>query len=362
MNEPLVEKKIEAPVSPPTKSKMESDSPASPPVQQESKAPEPVKEAVAEPKMGPPSEGDEPDAKPATPESEGDTTKAPVANATPDTPEQQVQTNATQEQVASANPSTSPAKRVTARKANTNGKVLVLEYHRVEPKESRWVRSIKKFKTDLERLYADGFRPVTLAEYVDNKMVLPPGASPVVITFDDSHPSQFKYLKNGDIDPNCAVGIWKAFADKHPDFPVKGTWFILPSIPWGQKATYKRKLKQLQEWGSEIASHSMSHPVLSKLSDEKVRGELSGMKEWLKKEGIECRTFAYPYGVKPRTMGPVKIYEAAVLGGSAPAPSPNVKNRRLYDIPRVQGIDIEYGFTYWLNRMKDGRVKAYVAP
>ena len=79
---------------------------------------------------------------------------------------------------------------------------------------------MKKFKQDLQLLYEKGFRPVTMSEYLDNKIDIAPGASPVVITFDDSDPSQFTLLPDGRPSANCAIGIWHAFAQKYPDFPI----------------------------------------------------------------------------------------------------------------------------------------------
>ena len=94
--------------------------------------------------------------------------------------------------------------------------VPILEYHDVLPKERNMVRSIDHFKHDLERLYTEGYRPVLLRDYLDNKIDLPIGMAPVVFTFDDARASQFRYLPSGEIDPTCAVGIWQDFAKTHP--------------------------------------------------------------------------------------------------------------------------------------------------
>jgi hypothetical protein len=109
--------------------------------------------------------------------------------------------------------------------------VLIVEFHRLAKQDARWDRSVEGFRNDLARLYRMGFRPVTLSLYVSGRMELLPGASPVVITFDDSHPSQLRFLPDGQLDPECAVGVWRAFASQHQGFPIRATFFVLPTSP-----------------------------------------------------------------------------------------------------------------------------------
>lgn len=264
-----------------------------------------------------------------------------------------------------------PAKRVSKRKGNTTGKVIIAEYHRIVPKETRWDRSIKKFKEDLQLLYERGFRPVTLSEYLDDKMDLPPGASPVVMTFDDSDPTQFKLLPDGTIDPDCAVGIWKAFADKYPDFPVKGTFYVLPNGPFGQKAMREKKLKMLKEWGSELASHTWSHKSLAKLTDEQIKAELAKSIDWIRELGFEPRHLALPFGVMPKNRALLRGFEykgrnyrfdSVALAGAGPALAPTDERLDPYRLPRVQGMDLDLGLRYWLEMERKEKVALYVQP
>jgi peptidoglycan/xylan/chitin deacetylase (PgdA/CDA1 family) len=190
--------------------------------------------------------------------------------------------------------------RVSNRKANTQGRVFVVMYHHIKEGSNPMNRSASKFRRDLESLYEMGFRPVTVTEMVENRMALAPGASPVVITFDDAHDNQFKILKDGSIDPNCAVGIWKEFSERHPDFPVKGTWYVLPTL-WGQKEFRKKKIEMLQSWGSEIGNHTVHHRDLRKLGDESVKAEIAGMNRILVKYGVNPNMpFCPPYGSFPK--------------------------------------------------------------
>lgn len=263
----------------------------------------------------------------------------------------------------------SPA-RVSDRPANPQGKVFIVEYHKIAAAEARWDRSRARFRADLERLYRMGFRPVTVGQYLDGKMPLPPGASPIVFTFDDSHPSQFRILEDGSVDPDCAVGIWKSFAEQHPDFPVRATFYILPPTPWGQATRLRAKYALLKDWGCELGSHTVTHTSLKKLEPEGVKRELAGAIDFIEAAGFRCRTIALPYGIAPKDERLLRAFEyqgkrysmeGALLVGSNPAPSFTASSRDVFRLPRIQGIEGEMGITYWLDQVARGKVQPFVA-
>lgn len=264
----------------------------------------------------------------------------------------------------SATPKPPPVARVSDRPANLEGSVFIVEYHKIAKEEARWDRSIARFKADLERYYAMGFRPVTLKSYLEDSMSLPPGASPIIFTFDDSHPSQFRYLDDGSIDPDCAVGIWSAFAEKHPDFPVRATFFVIPSSgPFGPAKDAPKKLAQLKEWGCEVGSHTLTHRKLSSLPPAEVEKELGGAVASIEGYGFEPFAIALPYGISPKDPAQLKKHHSvALLVGANPAPAPGSAKRNPMRLPRIQCIEGDFGITYWLDQVRSGRVKPYVAP
>src|SRR5689334_1757587 len=69
---------------------------------------------------------------------------------------------------------------------NEVGVIPILEYHEISSKEKWMMRSIPNFRHDLERLYKEGYRPISMKEYLDNRIDLPAGMSPVLLTFDDA--------------------------------------------------------------------------------------------------------------------------------------------------------------------------------
>jgi hypothetical protein len=200
---------------------------------------------------------------------------------------------------------------------NELGRIPILEYHLLGDSDTRWRVERNHFRRDLERLYASGYRPVTVSEVVDRKIDLPAGLSPVVFTFDDAGPSQFSYIDhNGtpEIDPNSAVGIWLAFHKEHPDWRNKATFCVLSGGAAGhsffgdkgiegQKSEWRfRKMRFLAEEGFELCGHTLWHANLGKYSDAVVQEQIARGTLAIDSAvpGYRVRTFALPLGVWPK--------------------------------------------------------------
>lgn len=275
-------------------------------------------------------------------------------------------TKPTEADPASAESTAAPA---SNRPSNPNGKVFVLEYHNVCAGKGDFFRPTDKFRQDLERLYTMGFRPVNVTDYLENRMPLPKGASPAVFTFDDADPSQIRFNPDGTLDPNCAVGIWQAFAQKHPDFPVRATFFVLPEM-WNQKQFVTQKVALLRKMGSELGNHTITHPILRKLSDDRVKEEIGDAELKLKALGVPLpASMALPFGSSPRNKALLKGFDwkgihvapkAVFLVGANPAPAPTDPKLNRLAIPRIQAYDGPFGIDYWLDRVQKGEVKLYV--
>ena len=256
------------------------------------------------------------------------------------------------------------------RPANHKGVVLVGEWHHIERGKGPMFRTPKEFVADLDRLNRLGFRPVTARAWLTGKMNLPKGASPVIITFDDSHHDQFRLLKDGSVDPKCAVGLWLGYAKKHPEFPLRATFFAVSTMMWAQPKWVGRKLKLLRGWGSEVANHTVNHPDLHRFGASRVKAEIGGCTLAFEKLGVAGPyTFAYPYGSLPRDMGLMRGFTykkqritllGAFLAGSKPSPMPGTKGFSRYAIPRVLASDEQGGLNDWLDRIEKGKVKPYV--
>lgn len=205
----------------------------------------------------------------------------------------------------------------TQRAPNELGRIPILEYHLLGDSDTRWHVERNHFRRDLERLYASGYRPVTVSEVIDRKIDLPAGLSPVVFTFDDAGPSQFSYIDhNGtlEIDSNSAVGIWLAFHREHPDWRNKATFCMLPAGAAGhaffgekgiegQKSEWRfRKVKFLADQGFELCGHTLWHANLGKYNDAVVQEQIARGTLAIDSAvpGYKVRTFALPLGVWPK--------------------------------------------------------------
>ena len=252
--------------------------------------------------------------------------------------------------------------------ANELGRFLILEYHLIQEQETRWGRSIPNFKQDLERLYQSDYRPVAMADIIDGKIDLPAGTKPVLLTFDDSSPGQFRYLvKNGkkEIDPDCAVGLLLSFHRQHSDWANKAVFFVLPEAKqphklFGQPEYEADKLKELVALGFEIGNHTLWHANLGKYDDTTVQKQLAQSVEAVQKRvpGYAVRSLALPFGVYPKDLhlavkgefkGSAYQHEAILMVAGGAAQSPFSTGCDLLHLPRIQvpGPDLKYWLGYY---------------
>lgn len=248
-----------------------------------------------------------------------------------------------------------------ALRPNLRGEAMILVYHRFGAQDSRWTRAWSSFDRDLARLYADGYRPVTLHQYVTGDFVLPAGLSPVVITFDDSSDNQVKFTPQGTLDPDCALAHWVNFTRAHPDFPMRGVFFLNSGyehkLTFEQPQFARKKLQLILQLGGEIGNHTLTHAYLKKNAAVAAREIALGQYEIDQLlPGYRIHSFALPYGVypdpqalswqgdwtNPSQQGPRDIrwhYDAVVKVAYGPAKSPFVSGFDPLHLPRIQVID-----------------------
>ena len=203
--------------------------------------------------------------------------------------------------------------------ANHEGRIPVLEYHLVGDKDSRWGRSRESFRKDLELLYERGYRPMTVAQMLAKDFsAIPAGRSPVIFTFDDASPGQFRYIeRNGEleIDPESGIGIWLDFAKSHPEWKGKATFCMLnggaaghnffgdsPKFE-GQKRDWRfKKVKWLADNGFELCNHTLWHAQLNKYPDPFVQEQIARNSLGIDSavSGYRIHTMALPQGLWPK--------------------------------------------------------------
>jgi len=242
--------------------------------------------------------------------------------------------------------------------ANELGRIMILEYHKIDYPEERWTRTPENFRRDLETLYARGYRLQGLTALLEGRVTVPAGTTPVVLTFDDSSPGQFRYVdKNGapEIDPKSGIGVLEAFIKDKPDFGRAATFFVLPGASrpnrlFDQPEHEGRKLRWLVENGYELGNHTLWHANLGKYDETVVRAQLADAQVWVQKHvpDYKLRTLALPHGVYPKEVGwaltgtakgTTYRHEAILMVAGGAAPSPFSAKFDPVRLPRIQALE-----------------------
>jgi peptidoglycan/xylan/chitin deacetylase (PgdA/CDA1 family) len=263
---------------------------------------------------------------------------------------------------------------------NELGRIPVIMYHEIGGKPVRndpaLVRTPDQFRQDLETLYAAGFLPVNMSDIASNSIDLPAGKSPVVLTFDDARGSQFKLIETDNamkIDPDCALGIMDAFHKAHPDWAMRGTFFVLPKSkatmePFGQIGLGNQKLAYLVEQGMEIGNHTTLHKSLRNMTPEQIQEEIGNANNAILAAVPEAKitSFAVPMGQFPRDKNNLKYlmrgtyqgksYEHQIVMAAAyrPVPSPLSTDYNPEKLERIAPIEGLNGLGDWVKRLKAG--------
>lgn len=205
----------------------------------------------------------------------------------------------------------------TPRVPNELGRIPILEWHQVADADGTYKVSRDRFRSELTELHRRGYVPISLAELLERRIDIPAGKSPVLFTFDDASPGQFRYLeKNGElvVDPTSAVGILLDFIKAHPDWKPRGVFCVLPAADAGhaffgnkgidgqQTAWRFKKIQFLAEQGFELCGHTLWHAKLSKYSDALVQEHIARGNLAIDSAlpGYNVRGFALPYGLWPK--------------------------------------------------------------
>lgn len=276
----------------------------------------------------------------------------------------------------------SPSDGAPSRLPNEAGRIPILMYHAIggEPEFTGVPRydphglniAPETFRKQLEAMYAAGWYPINMRDALTAHIAVPKGKIPVVLTFDDARPTQFRTLSNGSLDPDCALGILEAFHKTHPDWPRRATFYILPEsqwngVPFDQDGLETRKLRYLAQHGYEIANHTTSHRSLAELDARTLRWEMAEAVRYVKARvpQVTMDTMALPYGIAPRNPalwkyllrgqeGGTRYHNRCILlAGGIPSYPPT---HRLFDLQRVPRLaPIPGNIENWIQRLQPGQ-------
>lgn len=265
-------------------------------------------------------------------------------------------------------------------KYNESGKIIIVMYHKFADVETdEYSRSFENFRKDLEYLYEHGYRTVSLNDYLENKMKVSVGCTPIILTFDDGTKGQFNLVENenGELvaNHNSAVGIMEEFYEKHPDFGLNGTFYINGSGFFSGSGTEKERLEYLLSKGFEIGNHTNTHVYLNKASAETIQKEIGSVSNKVNElVGYKINSLALPYGISSKDYkeyiakgtydGQEYENKIILLVGSNPAPSPTSEKLNLLSLPRVRATGgnkrVDCDLYYWLDVMEKNPKMKYV--
>ena len=214
-----------------------------------------------------------------------------------------------------------------------------------------------------------GYRLIGLNDLLDGRIATPAGTTPVVLTFDDSSPGQFRYLGgNGTlrIDPKSAVGILEAFAKEHPDFGLGRDLLRAARSQPPQPPLRPARLRRPQAPvpGRPRLRDRQPHPLARQPRPVRradgARQQIAEAQQWIQRHvsDYRIRTLALPHGVYPRDVqwalqgaaqGANYRHDAILMVAGGAAPSPFARTFDPVRLPRIQAVprDLDHWFSYF---------------
>lgn len=172
--------------------------------------------------------------------------------------------------------------------------IPIIYYHRIverlddADKHGIYVTA-EQFDIHLSYLKNNGYKTITFEEALEIKRSCNDGKY-LLVTFDDGYEDNYR----------LAFPILKKYGYKAIIFLVAGleynSWDSKNNEP-KLKMMNKQQLLEMQDYGIEFGSHTLTHSDLTKLTLEETKRELAESKKMLEEKlGKEIISFAFPYG------------------------------------------------------------------
>ena len=282
-------------------------------------------------------------------------------------------------------PTPSPAE-LAMFKPNELGHIPVLMYHAFTQNEAyldEWSVTPEIFGQQLQWLSDHDFYILSMADLISNKISVPVGKHPVVLTFDDSSSGQFRLLEDDTgafyPDPVTAVGVLEAFFAEHPDFGRGGFFAVVPAKCFSyddEVTTCEERLTWLAEQGYEIGNHTWWHQNLGDVSDETFMSQVGDAKRWIDERvpdhANRSTVLVMPFGKYPDHSGQFDMLvtgfpwegqtvqmTGVVAVGGGPSVSPSSLAWDPWVIARVNTDDTTLG--HWQEQIDTGAMTLYTS-
>lgn len=265
---------------------------------------------------------------------------------------------------------------------NENGRIMILMYHKFAEtnlNNDEWIRTYSEFKNDLKVLYENNYRPISLTDYVEGNINVPYGMTPVILTFDDAHAGQLSFERDESgvlvAKENTAVAIMEQFNKEHPDFELKGTFYISSENFFGWTGKTSERLQYLVDLGFELGNRTKTSYYLGNAKTaEKVQEEVGGLAKFVDEylPGYKIDSLSLPGGSNTKSFkdylckGTYEGYEyenksIVSIYNSFAARSPIDNEKNLTNLPRIKVSDDTRGLDYWIKYYKDHPEEKFVS-
>ncbi len=250
-------------------------------------------------------------------------------------------------------------------KPNEVGQIMVVMYHGIEEDRAPYQRAENDFVKDLQYMYDNNYRLISMSDYKNSTIDIPAGMTPIVLTFDDGLSTTFSLEEvDGQWVPKkgTAIALLEAFALEHPDFGKEASFYINgDNDAFRGAGTLQDRLQWLVDHGYEIGNHTYDHARLSKLSGQQVQEEIGKMDGIIKEAlpGYRVDVITYPFGIRPaedlRKYVNEGLFENNAYqymlgfreGVSGPMVAPLHIKFEPFNCPRVRGSEGEESDLWW---------------
>lgn len=263
-------------------------------------------------------------------------------------------------------------------KPDESGKIMVVMFHNFVESftpskydDGAYTTTFDEFSNLLTTLYDKGYRLINMEDYLNNNISVPAGCIPMIFTFDDGTSGQFNLVNEGGklvANKNSAVGIIEEFNKTHPDFGIKGTFYVnLGNSTFQGEGTLSERLQYLVDRGFEIGNHTYTHINLTNAKDaNEIQKEIGQNYKTMSElvPGYKMLTFSLPYGAPSKNLQQyvqkgeyegVKYENLAIMEvGWDPALSPVSKSFNPLSVHRVRasGINpVDADLAWWLKNL-----------